>query len=936
MDELQVLDTEAELEGISKKQLSKKTFTQKLGANERVWVDREWFNVKKGDYRCCNKAELGAMGVEADTFKTNIVPIDGFYGLGMAMGPETVVAPWYEFMIPTKAYTEWNKTLLPKGVAKANAWNAESIDAKVYALLVACKQMAVEVEKQKTLVNATPLPPDPFVIDEPIPPSPPEGMAVAPPPEPTEPKMGKPASFVGDDPVELASYLGMSLAAFPNKETLARFMSTFFPHLGPPPVDWQTSQAWLEQLKKATAEFLELQTPRQFVVFETTTQLKMLWMQRFESELTENFFESDPLLAAFLNISPEQAPGVRKQWREAALQRAQKAAYIGLLKTGGGGSEQAQQKLLHDATEKAKVGAKFAADMEAYDAAKAAWGQLMLTFNSQVVSPEELAKYHSEVQQWEIQHAAWQQLKDAHDLQILAWQAVAGDGDAATVALNMQKARVWVFSNDPDKVELSAANFKTPKAMEEFRAVVQAALEGYPSSMPYMSVIKLKIVVDESLIPGFSSEDGQGLDNVKITMQSSAGNLSWVPAGFKGHSAITRARALCRFWFSRKKKKWFDSPLKDKRKKWALQTIAALGTAFDPTDPPRPPEDHFDPGTIPWNVTSSVFAFSAGTVSGNKTKNAATYDGLDVYRYLKTMELAHEASDQPPWEPFGDSQFEPAQFAKSTNAIKDVYDDFCSSLKEMKASIQDVLGLTPEQKASLGPDAFKYLSGAYAYTLSQAAVNVPLRVRAGAEPLYNPNSIISDRNAELEVLRTKIQALGQGFGSTVSVVEGSMLMLHRLWRLILAGPHAEQPQDILLLRGVGHEMFLFHNLPNTFGGGEPARVGQSVLSRQFTSASVAEPGEFYGGDLSGFMAGGDCCLMAIKVLKGTPLLPVFVGKLSHYSEEREVILPPGLAFRFEGEVHVPVKGKARKIHRYSAWMPSGPDMGSSSAMDTSK
>ena len=146
----------------------------------------------------------------------------------------------------------------------------------------------------------------------------------------------------------------------------------------------------------------------------------------------------------------------------------------------------------------------------------------------------------------------------------------------------------------------------------------------------------------------------------------------------------------------------------------------------------------------------------------------------------------------------------------------------------------------------------------------------------------------------------------------------------------------EQTQDVLLLRGVHDDRFLFHNLPKTFGDGEPAQEGQSVLSRQFTSASVAEPEEFYyGGELDGFMGYGDCCLMAIKVLKGTPMLPVFIGGLSAYSHEQEVILPPGLTFRYEAEVFVPVKGKARKAHRYTAFMPSGPEMGSSSAMDTS-
>ena len=935
MDELRVLDTDAP-DGSLKSAIGKvkKQFVKKLEPHERLWVETEWFNMTEGDYRRCDKAKLEAMGVGAETFETNIVPINGFYALDHATGAVTQAAPWYAFMIPTKAYKKWNAVKLPEDVKKQDAWDAPSIDAKVYALLVACKQMAVDAEEKKTQVNAPPPPPDPFVIDEPIAPSPPEGTAVAPPPEPLKPEMGTPAPFVGEDPAELASYLGKSLAAFPEKNTLVRFMSTFFPDLGPPPEDWQTSKAAAEQLKNATAAFLDLQAPPEYIVFETQTQLRMLWKQQFGTELMENF-DSDPLLAAFLKISVDQAPGVRAQWREAALRRAQKAAYIDRLKAGGGGSQQAQKKLLHDATEKAKVEAKFSADMEAYDAAKAEWDQLMLTFNGQVVSPEELAGYHAKVQQWEIDHAAWQKLKDAHDAQILAWQAVAGDGDAATVALNMQKARVWVFSNDPDKVELSAVNFKTPQAMEAFRAVVQKALAGY-QEMPYKSVTQLKILVPDELIPGFSSAEGQGLDNVKVTMPSSAGNLSWVPAGFKGHSAITRARALCRFWFSRKGKKWYNSPLKEARKKWALKTIAALGTAFDPTDPPRPPESLFDAGAIPWNATSSIFAFSSGTVSGNKTKNAATFDGLDVYRFLKKMELAHKASDQPPSEPFSDSQFEPAQYAKSTKAVKDVYHDFCTALREMKVSIQDVLGLTPEQKANLGKDAFQKLSGAFAYTLSQAAVNVPLRVRAGVEPLYNPNSIISNRNAELEVLRTKIQALGQGFGSTVSVVESSMLMLHRLWRLILAGPHAEQTQDVLLLRGVDDDRFLFHNLPKTFGDGEPAQVGQSVMSRQFTSASVAEPEEFYNGQLSGFMGIGDCCLMAIRVLKGTPMLPVFVGGLSAYSHEQEAILPPGITFRYDGQVFVPVKGKARKVERYTAWMPSGPDMGgSSSAMDVS-
>ena len=79
---------------------------------------------------------------------------------------------------------------------------------------------------------------------------------------------------------------------------------------------------------------------------------------------------------------------MRAEWREEALRRTQKAAFIDRLKAVGVGSQQAQKKLLHDSTEKAKVEAQFAADMDAYAAAKAEWNQAMLAFNGNGVSPE--------------------------------------------------------------------------------------------------------------------------------------------------------------------------------------------------------------------------------------------------------------------------------------------------------------------------------------------------------------------------------------------------------------------------------------------------------------------------------------------------------------------------------------------------------------------
>ena len=172
MDELQVLDTDVDLT-IGKKPLKKSSPT-KLEPHERLWVGKEWFNETQGDYKRCDKEKLEAMGVAADTFETNIVPINGFYGLGMAPGPETVAVPWYAFMIPTTEYKKWTQVKPPDGVKKQDAWDAPSIDAKVYALLVACKKMAVAAENKKTQVNALPPPPDAFVVDEPIAPSPPE------------------------------------------------------------------------------------------------------------------------------------------------------------------------------------------------------------------------------------------------------------------------------------------------------------------------------------------------------------------------------------------------------------------------------------------------------------------------------------------------------------------------------------------------------------------------------------------------------------------------------------------------------------------------------------------------------------------------------------------------------------------------------------------
>ncbi len=125
--------------------------------------------------------------------------------------------------------------------------------------------------------------------------------------------------------------------------------------------------------------------------------------------------------------------------------------------------------------------------------------------------------------------------------------------------------------------------------------------------------------------------------------------------------------------------------------------------------------------------------------------------------------------------------------------------------------------------------------------------------------------------------------------------------------------------ETITLRAVNHQLGLPHNL----GKKEPITpiVGRGYLNVTFMSTSVADPDDYTKGQLSAFYdTSKNCCMFVCMCPRGTPVLPLVLGK-SAYAQEQEVLLAPGLLLVYQGVKTKKVGHADAVVHFYQVVPP---------------
>ena len=138
-------------------------------------------------------------------------------------------------------------------------------------------------------------------------------------------------------------------------------------------------------------------------------------------------------------------------------------------------------------------------------------------------------------------------------------------------------------------------------------------------------------------------------------------------------------------------------------------------------------------------------------------------------------------------------------------------------------------------------------------------------------------------------------------------------------------------QDALYFRAVLREQRLPYRWGTKLADAEPVRPvpGQAYLNATFLSTTTASPRKYFENEyLERFYnRNRDCCLFGIRVPAGFPVLPVFVAEFEGFSEEGEVLLPPGIVLIYLWEEDVDVgKTEALKVPMYRAAHVAAPDL----------
>lgn len=357
-----------------------------------------------------------------------------------------------------------------------------------------------------------------------------------------------------------------------------------------------------------------------------------------------------------------------------------------------------------------------------------------------------------------------------------------------------------------------------------------------------------------------------------------------------------RARALCRHWFNRlgtdgNPRVWWAGPGSDvtdalaaARMSWATSEVAKL--EYDPTNPPPAPLFLYTPLDVKPNAS---FQLQDGV--------ATISDGGGEYLWtlMRSMEMWMSFyvdttySDKPliSIDDFSSKYWDVGFRARQDQMIISTYSEFIGSLD----SLSEI------------PDA-KHV--AVSYTHGSGKFN---------KYLLWPSDQIDGNPAN-------IPDYGSGYGGAMgSMLEGQIgppSDLHRLYKLLNRCPRLQKPA--VCLRAVRNEAGLLHNLGKTTL--KDPTIGEGYLNVTFMSTTVAAPDEFLSGLLGGFYNKYEkCCISVITVPAGFPVLPLVVGgtDTSYYATEKEVLLPPGLVFVYQGERMMPIGSSSVKVYFYQAF-----------------
>ena len=350
------------------------------------------------------------------------------------------------------------------------------------------------------------------------------------------------------------------------------------------------------------------------------------------------------------------------------------------------------------------------------------------------------------------------------------------------------------------------------------------------------------------------------------------------------------ARALLRHWFNRpgtdgRPRHWWtgmEQPgLKNARMSWALGVVAADGYAVD--NPPRPPLMLYAPGDV--RPTGTMMLLPDGV-------EAVSREGGEwLWRYMRALRKASfpvgsvvaDVSTVDESAEYWDEDYREAQRGRLVATCA----DFVRSLNEM----------------SRIPDA-------------TAAV----KTYTGGSGQFNRYLLWGDDTLE----PSQIPGWGCGAGGAAGCQDpgeiGPPELVHRLYKLMSRAPRLMQ--KAVFLRSVNSPEELPHNLS---GHANPDR-GAIFVSTTFMSTSIAPPDDFVYTELQSFYNEQTrCCVFAITVPAGVPVLPVVFGRpgLTDYEGEQEVVLPPGLLLIYQGrkELHIDPDGPEEWVHFYQAAPP---------------
>ena len=356
-----------------------------------------------------------------------------------------------------------------------------------------------------------------------------------------------------------------------------------------------------------------------------------------------------------------------------------------------------------------------------------------------------------------------------------------------------------------------------------------------------------------------------------------------------------KGRALCRHWFNRKGKdgkmrNWAldvdyykSKPIIDQRLKWAKEEVQK--PSYNPDNPPRPPKELY----LPLDVYPEDESFLPDEVP-----NISNEGGEWLWNYMRQLEAMNIEETQD-FSAYVSDVGQPAQYwnsdfrAAQRKRLNDSYTDFIESVNEMSnipyakdVAISYTSSSTPFNKYMLWPSS-----------------------KVGGDP-------------------SKIPTQGEGkggVGGAYSVTQiGPPDKLHRLYKLINRCPRLDE--DAVFLRSVNK----LEDLPHNIGKETPVNpeIGKGYLNVTFMSTSSADPSDYLSGALGTFYnKKSSCCMYALTVPKGSPVLPLVVGgnNMSTFSSEQEVVLPPGLVLVYQGERELLVGTQNATIHFYKTMLP---------------